>query len=87
MGVPIDPVIVLPMGLRREVTVEFEQVMAPLAFSRFCVMVFVKDVTLSPPAKMRFLMLLQSQLEFWAFSRAATPVTWGVAIEVPLDIE
>ncbi len=54
MGVPIDALIVLPIGLRRERTVEFEQVRAPWALSRFCVIVLVNEVMLSPPAKRIF---------------------------------
>ena len=50
------------MGLSREKTVEFVQVNALKALRRFCVMVFVNDATLSPPARIRFLMLFQSKL-------------------------
>jgi hypothetical protein len=65
----------LPMGLSREKIVEFAQVNALKALRRFCVIVFVNDPTLSPPARMRFLMLLQSKLGSYACNSAATPVT------------
>ena len=86
MGVPVEPVIVVATGMRRESTVELEHVSAPRALSRFRVMVFVNEGMVSPPLKIRFLMALQSRPGSWALSSAATPVTWGVAIEVPLNI-
>ena len=79
---------VVPTGVRRERTVELEQVRAPRALSLFWVMVVVaNEGTVSPPARMRFLRALQSRAGSWAFSRAATPVTCGVAIDVPLSEE
>src|SRR5580693_304449 len=41
----------------------------------------------SPPAKRRFLIDRQSRVGSWALRRAATPVTCGVAMEVPLSRE
>ena len=77
----------VPTGVRRERTVELEQASAPRALRRFCVMVLTIEGIVSPPARMRFLMALQSRAGSWAFSSAATPVTCGVAIEVPLSEE
>ena len=85
IGWPTDPLIVLAIGLIRESTVESEQLSAPLALSRFCEMVLVSELVLSPPERIRFLRVLQSRPGSWALSSAATPVTCGVAIEVPLD--
>ena len=77
----------LPTGVRRESTVESEQVKAPRALSLFWVMVFTSEGRVSPPARIRFLMARQSRVGSWAARSAATPVTWGVAIEVPLNME
>jgi len=75
------------MGASREKTGEFEQVRAPKALRRFCEIVFAIEATLSPPARMRFLIARQSLLGSAALSSAAVPVTCGVAIEVPLSVE
>ena len=48
------------------------------------IVVSVKDATLSPLARIRFLIPLQSKPGSFASNSAATPVTCGVAIEVPL---
>jgi hypothetical protein len=50
-------------------------------------MVLVSELVLSPPERIRFLRVLQSRSGSWALSSATTPVTCGVAIEVPLDDE
>src|SRR5512134_428273 len=72
-------------GVNREKTVEFEHVNAPRALRRFCEIVFDIEATLSPPARMRFLIARQSRVGSAAFNNAATPDTCGVAIEVPLS--
>ena len=73
------------MGVSRESTIEPAQVIAPKAFRRLRVMVVpVVAAIVSPPARMRFLMARQSRAGFCAFSNAATPVTCGVAMDVPL---
>ena len=87
MGAPTVPGIVAPTGRRRERTVELAQASAPRALSRRCVMVLVSEKFGSPPARIRFLIARQSRDGSCAFSSAATPVTWGVAIEVPLNTE
>ncbi|OGK86721.1 MAG: hypothetical protein A2X52_08825 [Candidatus Rokubacteria bacterium GWC2_70_16] len=87
MGVPTEPLMVVATGSRRERTVELEQVRAPRALSRFWVMVVVASAAMaSPPARIRFLMARQSRSGSWALSSAATPVTCGVAMEVPLNV-
>ena len=86
MGVPALAVIEVPMGLSRERIVEPEQVSDPYALSRFCVTVSANEDWLSPPARIRFLIARQSRVPSCALSSAATPVTWGVAIEVPLNV-
>jgi hypothetical protein len=87
IGVPTEPMAVSSMGLSRENRSEFEQVRAPKAFNRFCVIVLAMEATLSPPARIRFLIVLQSELGSAALSNATRPVTWGVAIDVPLSVE
>ena len=86
IGVPTEPVRALATGSTRERTIALEQLRAPRALSRFPVMVFASDEIVSPPARIKFLMARQSRSGSWAFRRAATPVTWGVAIDVPLKI-
>src|SRR5689334_19756597 len=63
----------------------FEHVMPPLALIRFPVIVFAMELTVSPPAKIRFLIVRQSRSGSWAFRSAARPLTWGVAMDVPLN--
>ena len=88
MAVPSVPLTVLAVGFTRENTVELEQVSAPYAFSRFPVIVVPAIApVLSPPAKMRLRIARQSRPGSWAFNNAATPATWGVAIDVPLKTE
>src|SRR5262252_3049410 len=57
--------------------------MPPLALIRLPVIVLAMELTVSPPAKIRFLIARQSLLGSCALSNAAKPLTWGVAIEVP----
>src|ERR1041384_5668631 len=73
-------------GCRRDVTTEFEQVNALYAFSRLLVTVLASDGIVSPEARIRFLIALQSRDGSAAFSRAAPPLTCGVAIDVPLNV-
>src|SRR5207237_6064884 len=84
MGVPTAPVTLEPTGRTRESTVALEQLKAPRALSRFCVTVLASAGIVSPPARIRFLIARQSRDGSCAFRRAATPVTCGVAIDVPL---
>ena len=49
-------------------------------------MVWVSAALSSPPARIRFLMARQSRVGSSALSSAASPVTWGAAIEVPLNV-
>ncbi len=76
------------MGCKTASTVELAQVKEPCALRRFPMVVIPPIARMSsPPAKIRFRMALQSRVGSWAFRRAATPVTWGVAMEVPLNVE
>ena len=72
------------VGSRRDVTIEFEHVSAPCAFRRLPVIVFASAGIVSPPARIRFLMARQSREGSCALSSAATPLTCGAAIDVPL---
>ena len=84
---PTESVTVSRTGLRRENTVAFEQLSEPNAFRRLPVTVRpVMSVFASPPARIRFRIARQSRAGFWALSRAATPVTWGVAMDVPSKV-
>ena len=83
-GVPGEPVIVAVAGRRRDVTVTPVHPSAPRALSRLPVIVPASAPRSSPPARSKFRIARQSRVGSCALSRAATPVTWGVAIEVPL---
>ena len=67
MGIPTDPLIVLAMGLSRVRTVESEHVSAPAALSRLCVTVFSIELMLSPPARIKFLIAIQSRARVGGF--------------------
>src|SRR5689334_3868927 len=75
----------LAIGSSRAWMILFEQVMAPLTLMRLPVTVFAIELTVSPPARMRFLIVRQSRLGSCALSRAAAPLTCGVAMDVPLS--
>ena len=64
---------------------EFEQVIEPNAFSRFPLIVCDSAGIVSPPEMSRFLMARQSRDGSCAAKSAATPVTCGVAMEVPFN--
>src|SRR5207248_9709976 len=83
-GVPTALVMLAPTGRSRENTGALEQPRAPRALSRFCVTVLASAGIVSPPARIRFFIARQSRDGSCAFRRAATPVTCGVAIDVPL---
>ena len=59
------------------------QVSAVYAFKRACVTVDASADTVSPLLRIRFRIVFQFRVESCAASSAATPVTCGVAIEVP----
>ena len=59
--------------------------MPPLALIRLPVIVFAIELTVSPPAKIKFLIVRQSRLGSCALSSAARPLTCGVAMDVPLS--
>src|SRR5262245_17700612 len=86
-GLPIPATTRFETGLRREKTAEFEQVIEPSAFSRLPVIVAPRFGLTSPPARIRFLIARQSRDGSCALSSAATPVTCGVAIDVPMNVE
>src|SRR5215510_12415946 len=74
-----------PAGRSRDDTGEPVHVRAPSASSRRPVIVLARDGRGSPPARIRFFTARQSRAGDWAFRSAATPVTCGVAIDVPLN--
>src|SRR5262245_37447207 len=84
-GSPTNARIVLLAGSSRDNTTAFVHSSEPRAFSRRPVI--VTGATLSPPDRIRFLIARQSRDGTWALSSAATPVTCGVAIDVPENTE
>ena len=86
IGRPTTAVTDARSGRSRDVTVLFAHASEPRAFNRFRVMRSSSSGNRSPsvPARIRFLMALQSRVGSCALSSAATPVTCGVAIEVPV---
>jgi len=71
-------------GRRRACTALFEQLSDLAAFKRFPLMVLSRAATVSPPPQQKILDRAPIAMGSCAFSMAATPVTCGAAIEVPL---
>ncbi len=85
IGRPTTAVTDAGMGLSLDVTVLSVHAREPRAFRRFRVMRSLSSGKRLPsvPARIRFLIARQSRRWSWALSSAATPVTCGVAIDVP----